>query len=84
MLDILKPNNMDNTYERTIFCTECNSVTEHLIRLHSATDAGVTFFRSCNVCFEKDNKRTGNEIHPWQIERVSVENWNALVSKPIY
>lgn len=75
---------MDTTYERTIWCETCNHAEPHTISLQSAKDSGVIFLKACNTCSERDRKRTGNEILSWEVERIPVNEWNALILTKLY
>lgn len=74
----------ENTYPRKLHCEECNKITDHLITLHSAKDDRVIFFKSCDVCYEQFSKVNRNDMFFWGIERIPVNEWNALISAQIY
>lgn len=75
---------IDNPYPRKVWCEDCATITDHLLVLHSATDARVIFFKSCNICYEKFTKANRNDMFFWSIERVSMADWNALILNKLY
>lgn len=77
----MDPNKIQTKYNRMLYCETCKDITEHLIALHSATDKGVTFFKSCNMCYSKIGD---DEECEWEIERIPVKDWNSLILIPLY
>lgn len=75
---------VENTYPRKLYCEECKKITDHLITLQSAKDDRVIFFKSCNDCYEKFTNQNRNDMFFWDIERIPVSEWNALISAKIY
>ena len=76
----MNPEELTTFYEDVPqYCEKHKKITLQIIALYKATDSGVIYFHSCNECFEEDSKKSGNEIHPWEIEKISVPNWNCLI-----
>lgn len=76
--------NLENSYQRKLFCEDCKSITDHIIVLQSANDKGVIFLKSCDVCFAKEDATDRNDECQWGIERIPVKDWNILISKPLF
>ena len=76
----MKPKQLATTYEDIPqWCDKCQKVRPHTIALYKANDSGVIYFKSCNECYENDEKQNGKKVHPWEIERIPVTDWNCLI-----